>query len=71
MEVSEMVGLAQSVGDEDPRKALRATAQLKQAADQMEALVVRRARVRGMSWSEIAGYLGVSKQAVHKRYGRG
>ncbi|HSU36328.1 MAG TPA: helix-turn-helix domain-containing protein [Propionibacteriaceae bacterium] len=71
MEVSEMVGLAQSVGDEDPRKALQATAQLKQAADQMEALVVRRARVRGMSWSEIAGYLGVSKQAVHKRYGRG
>ena len=70
MEVSDMVGWAQSVGDEDPRKALPATAQLKRAADQMEALVVRRARVRGMSWAEIAGYLGVSKQAVHKRYGR-
>ena len=48
-----MVQLVQSAGDEDPRKALPATAQLKRAADQMEALVVRRARVRGMSWAEI------------------
>ncbi len=70
MEASDMVALAQSAGDDDPRTALRATVELRRAADQMEAVVVRRARVRGMSWAEIASYLGVSKQAVHKRYGR-
>jgi DNA-directed RNA polymerase specialized sigma24 family protein len=36
----------------------------------MEAAVVRRARVGGMPWSEIAQHLGVSKQAVHKKYGK-
>jgi len=70
MEASDLVALAQSAGDDDPRTALCATADLRRAADQMEAVMVRRARVRGMSRAEIAIYLGVSKQAVHKPYGR-
>lgn len=65
-----MVALARAADDEDPRTALAATARLRKAADQMESLVVRRARVGGMSWAEIAACLGVSKQAVHQRYGR-
>ena len=36
-----------------------------------EAEQVRRARAQGCSWVAIAGALGVSRQAVHKKYGRG
>ena len=33
---------------------------------------MRRARNRGATWAQIAAALGVSKQAVHKKYaGRG
>lgn len=31
---------------------------------------VRRARLDGYSWQQIAGALGVSRQAAHKKYGR-
>ncbi|WP_211349825.1 hypothetical protein [Rarobacter faecitabidus] len=31
---------------------------------------VRRARAQGYSWQAIAGALEISKQAVHKKYGR-
>jgi hypothetical protein len=31
---------------------------------------VRRARVAGLAWAQIADAIGVSKQAVHKKYGR-
>ena len=66
----DVVALARATDDQDPRAALAATARLRRAADQMESVVVRRARTSGMSWAEIATCLGVSKQAVHQRYGR-
>lgn len=55
--------------DNDPIEALRALAELRHRSDRLEAVAVRRARVRGLLWSEIAAALGVSKQAVHKKYG--
>ena len=70
MEVQDVADLALATGDEDPRAALAAAARLREAADRLAASVVRRARVRGMSWAEIAAVIGVSKQAVHKKYGR-
>ena len=54
--------------DDDPWAGLRAAARLRTEADRLEAVQVRRARVRGLSWAEIATQLGVSRQAVHRRY---
>ncbi len=70
MEVDEVLRIAQATGDEDPRQALAAARELRRAADRTEAAVVRRARNGGMAWAEIATQLGVSRQAVHKKYGR-
>jgi DNA-directed RNA polymerase specialized sigma24 family protein len=70
VEVQQVAKLALATGDEDPRAALSAAAELRRAAGGLEAAVVRRARIAGWSWSEIAAVLGVSKQAVHRKYGR-
>lgn len=55
--------------DEDPRAALRGGAELRRGVERREAVVVRRARAVGLSWAEIAEELGVSRQAVHRKYG--
>lgn len=62
--------LAASAGDDDPVVALNAIAGLRRELDRVEAVAVRRARAGGASWQLIALALGVSKQAVHKKYGR-
>ncbi|KRB48375.1 hypothetical protein [Terrabacter sp. Root181] len=69
-EVDDMRELALATGDDDPRAALAAARELRRAADRTEAAVVRRARNQGLAWAEIAEQLGVTRQAVHKRYGR-
>ncbi|MWB99133.1 hypothetical protein [Agromyces seonyuensis] len=65
--------IAAADGD-DPYRALRSIHHARAAAtaelDRAEALAVRRARAAGSSWQLIALALGVSKQAVHKKYGR-
>lgn len=66
--------IAAADGD-DPYRALRelhrARVELTRELDRAEALAVRRARAQGSSWQLIALALEVSKQAVHKKYGRG
>lgn len=69
MEVGHLTALAQAAGDDDPLVALRAAAELRRASERMEAQLVRRARNQGLSWAEVAAQLGVSKQAVHRKYG--
>ena len=69
-EVDDMRELALATGDDDPRAALAAARGLRRAAVRSEAAVVRRARNQGLAWAEIAEQLGVTRQAVHKRYGR-
>ncbi|WP_433005342.1 helix-turn-helix domain-containing protein [Kribbella sp. CA-294648] len=53
----------------DPLTALAATAELRTETERLEAVLVRRARNNGVTWTEIAAVLGVSKQAVHKKHG--
>jgi|GEM_PF-5950444 len=40
------------------------------AADQVVPVQARNARVQGLSWQEIVKELGVTRQAVHNKYGR-
>lgn len=62
--------LADSAAGDDPRAGLRAVRSLRELADRLETLQVRRARELGWSWQEVADALGVSKQAVHKKHRR-
>lgn len=62
--------LVADLDDEDPLVALRAVAALHAEADRIEVVLVRRARNAGLTWAAIAATLGISRQAVHKKYGR-
>ena len=52
----------------DPAVGLRAVRALRRLVEQLKDLQVASARRQGWSWAEIAGALGVSKQAVHKKH---
>ena len=62
--------LAADAGAEDPIQALNAIAELHRELDRLEAVTVRRARNAGAPWQLVALALGVSRQAVHKKYGK-
>ena len=53
---------------EDPRASLAAVAALRRMADRMERDAVDSALLQGWTWQQIAGELGVSRQAAHKRH---
>lgn len=55
---------------DDPAAGLRGVVALRALADQLEFLHVQSARDKGWSWQDIAAALGISRQAVHKKYGR-
>ena len=65
----EMSALVIQAGDDDPLRALAAVAELHREVNRAEAVIVRRARMSGASLAQIARLLGVSRQAVHKKYG--
>ena len=54
----------------NPADALAAVVSLRHLADRLEAASVQAAIEQGWSWARIAQCLGVSKQAVHKKYAR-
>lgn len=55
----------------DPDVGLRALARLRRLLEQAEAEQVAVARAAGWSWGQIAARLGVTKQTVHRKHGRG
>lgn len=62
--------LAARLRSHDPAVGLRAVGALRRLAEQVEATAVARARQQGWSWEQIGDALGVSRQAVHARYGK-
>jgi hypothetical protein len=70
MDVGQIHTLAGEAASDDPIEALRAIDRLRRELDRVEAVAVRRARNANASWQLIAMALGVSRQAVHKKYGR-
>ena len=66
--MTEATKLAAAASSQDPKVGLRAVAALRRLLEQLETLQVDNARLQGWSWQDIAGELGVSKQAVHKKH---
>ncbi len=64
------VQIAEGAASQDPEVGLRAVASLRALAERLELLQVQNARDLGWSWQEIASRLGVTKQTVHRKYGR-
>src|SRR2546426_290739 len=62
--------IAEGAAGNDPDAGLRAVAALRALAERLELLQVQRARELGWSWQDIASRLGVTKQGVHRKYGR-
>jgi len=69
--VEEASDVVTQTASDDPEIGLRGAASLRALLEAVEALQVRRARELGWSWQRIAELLGVSKQAVHQKYGKG
>jgi len=67
--MSEATTLAAESVSDDPAIGLRAVASLRALLESLEEIQVRQARACGWSWHQIALMLGVSRQAVHKKYG--
>ncbi len=66
--MADIDSLTRAAGDPDPGTGLKAAAALRRLAEFMEGAQVRQARRLGWSWQDIAEVLGVSRQAVHKKY---
>jgi AraC-like DNA-binding protein len=64
------VQIAEGAASKDPDVGLRAVAALRTLAERLELLQVQNARDLGWSWQDIARRLGVTKQTVHRKYGR-
>jgi DNA-directed RNA polymerase specialized sigma24 family protein len=67
----EATKLAGDAASADPAVGLAAVASLRALLEALEQLQVDHAREQAWTWQRIAAALGVSKQAVHKKYGRG
>ena len=64
-------GLAKSAADTtEPLRGLHAVASLRVLTEALEFTQVEAALRARLSWNDIAAALGVTRQAVHKKYAR-
>ncbi len=63
--------VASAASSKDPTVGLRAVRSLRTLVERLEALQVTNARDHGWTWEQIAQLLGVTRQAVHKKYAGG
>jgi hypothetical protein len=70
MVFADLKTLVGSLDGKAPADALQIIAELHREVGRSEAVLVRNARQAGLSWEAIAQCLGVSKQAVHRKYGK-
>lgn len=68
MDAVELAGTASDTTS--PVEGLRAVASLRTLVDTLELRQVEHALRAGESWTAIAAALGVTRQAVHKKYGK-
>lgn len=68
MEAAPLTSVAADISD--PRRGLRAVSSLRVLADTLELAQVEAALRAGLSWQDIADALGVTRQAVHKKYAK-
>ena len=54
----------------EPADGLAAVVALRRLADDLELAEVERALAEGWTWAQVAEALGVTRQAVHKKYAR-
>ncbi|WP_029089202.1 hypothetical protein [Brevibacterium album] len=67
----ESIRIAEAAADtSDPRVGLRAVASLRALTDRLELAQVEAGLRAGLAWQDIAAALGVSRQAVHKKYAK-
>lgn len=65
------VDLSAVLATGDPAVALRAVLALRRLAERVEAQQVALAREQGWSWQQIGDALGVTRQSIHTKYGKG
>ncbi len=63
--------VASAASSRDPGVGLKAVRALRTLVERLEALQVENARDQGWTWEQIAQLLGVTRQAVHKKYAGG
>ncbi|MBK0422748.1 hypothetical protein JD292_11760 [Leucobacter sp. CSA2] len=68
MESTQIAGVAADT--RDPRAGLRAIASLRALTERLELAQVEAGLRAGMTWPDIAAALGVTRQAVHKKYSK-
>jgi hypothetical protein len=65
------VDLSAVLATGDPAIGLRAVLALRRLAERAEAQQVALAREQGWSWQQIGDAVGVTRQSIHTKYGKG